>query len=289
MTLELDTPHTNHWIDCPEGKLRVITAGDTGPPVLLLSGAGTDSATLSWRHLIPYLATDYRVHALDWPKQGASRPWNGVADHPRLLRCISEVLDHFGLPEVALVGMSQGGAMTLAYAIEHPDRVRRLVAIAPGGIIDFPPVVHQLLWLTAKIPLLHTTLPTMMARNRSQTELFARKTLFAEEPEDFDQIVDEVMAESAAGSSASDWQQNSIGPFRMRVDLRPRLAEISCPTLFIQGDSDVGIRPKFTVAAARRVPDARIEILHRTGHWANRQSPGIVNPMIKDFLDEDRA
>jgi pimeloyl-ACP methyl ester carboxylesterase len=286
---DLDCDYTDHFLDCTEGRLRVIAAGEAGPPVVLLSGGGTDSATLSWRHLIPYLATSYRVYAPDWPKQGASRPWDGLADHDRLLRCVAEVLDHFQLDEVSLVGLSQGGAAALGYTIEHPERVSRLVALAPGGIIDFPPVVHQLLWLTAKIPFLNKTLPSLMVRSHKQTAAFARSSLFGELPDDFDQIVDEIMIESASGSSSSDWQNTSIGPCRMRVDLRPRLHEISCPTLLIQGDSDVGIRPKFTIDAARLIPGARIEILANTGHWSNRQSPEVVNPMIKDFLDQARS
>lgn len=284
MSGDHDHQFAHEFIDCAEGRLRVITAGDSGPPVVLLSGAGTDSATLSWRHLIPVLAHSFRVFAPDWPKQGGSRPWAGRADHDRLLRCVSEVLDHFGLAEAALVGLSQGGALALAYAIERPDRVTTLVALAPAGIIDFPPVLHQLLWLTAKIPFLNTTLPSLMVRSRKQTAAFARRGLFARLPDDFDQVVDEIMAESAAGSSSSDWQNDSIGPFRMRVDLRPRLPEISCPTLFLQGDSDLGIRPEFTAEAARLVPGAELVILKDTGHWISRQSPDLVNPMIKDFL-----
>lgn len=286
MSGDHDHDFTSAFVDCAEGRLRVITAGDSGPPVLLLSGAGTDSALLSWRHLIPDLARSLRVFALDWPKQGGSRPWAGRADHDRLLRCVSEVLDHFRLDRAALVGLSQGGAVALAYAIDHPDRVTKLVALAPAGIIDFPPVLHQLLWLTAKLPFLNSTLPSLLVRTRARTAAFARRGLFARLPADFEQVVDEMTAEAATGSNSSDWQNGSIGPLRMRVDLRPRLSEISCPTLFLQGDSDLGVRPRFTVEAARLVPNARLVILDDTGHWISRQSPEIVNPMIKDFLAE---
>lgn len=284
------TPTTDHFrrefIDSPEGRLSVITAGDTGPPVLLLSGGGVDSATLSWRRLIPALAADHRVRALDWPKQGGSKPWHGLADHARLLRCITEVLDHAGWPSAALVGLSQGGAMTLAYAIEHPDRVDRLVAISPAGTLSFPPVVHQLLWLTAKIPLLSTTLPGLMVRNRRATAAFARKTLVAGPTPDFDGLVTEMMDEAVEGAGSSDWQNTSIGPFRMRVDLRPRLHEITSPALFIQGADDVGVPVKRTIAAAGAVPGSRLEVLPGVGHWANRQQPEEVNRLIMDFLDE---
>lgn len=273
-------------IDTEDGRLHAYRLGETGAPVLLLSGAGIDNALLSWRHLIPVLGESHRAIALDWPKQGRSRPWNGVADHPRMLRCVTETLDAFEIDRAHLVGLSQGGALALATAIEHPDRVDRVVALAPGGIISFPPIVHQLLWLTARSRLLNETLPRRMFRTREQITRFLRASLFAAPVDDFEDVVDEIMEEARHGVGASDWQKHSIGPWRMKVDLRPRLHEITAPTLFIQGDRDKGVRPKHTIRAAGLVPGARLEMLEGHGHWTNRQSPEIVNRMIVDFLAE---
>ncbi|MGH3587932.1 MAG: alpha/beta hydrolase, partial [Pseudonocardia sp.] len=223
-----------HHLRQPEGTLQVGTAGAAGSPVVLLSGAGVDNAALSWRHLVPALADEHRVLTPDWPKQGGSRPWNGRADHDRMLRCITDVLDHFGLERASLVGLSQGGALALAYAIAHPQRVERLVALAPAGIISFPPGVHQLLWLTARSRLLNTVLPTLVFRHRPACAWFARTALFAGPVADFDDVVDEYHREVLAnGAGSSDWQNGSIGPLRMRVDLRPDLHRIACPTLFV--------------------------------------------------------
>lgn len=276
------------YLDVEEGRLHVYDTGGTGAPVLLLSGAGVDNAMLSWRHLMPALAPRHRVLALDWPKQGLSRPWNGKATHERMLRCVVETLDAFDIDRAHLVGLSQGGALTLATAIESPDRVDRIVALAPAGILSFPPVIHQMLWLTARSRLLNHTLPSAMFRSRKAVARMARHSLFAGPVEDFDDIVDEIVAEvRQSGAGSSDWQNDSIGFARMRVDLRPRLREITAPTLFIQGGRDVGVRPKHAITAAKLVPNARIEILDGHGHWSNRQSPRRVNHLIADFLNKD--
>ncbi|MEQ3551229.1 alpha/beta hydrolase [Pseudonocardia nematodicida] len=279
-----------HVVERPEGLLHAHLAGDTGPPVVLLSGAGLDNAMLSWSRLIPDLARDHRVIALDWPKQGRSRPWDGRATHQILLRSISDVLDDLGVEKAAVVGLSQGGAMTLAYAIEHPERVERLVALAPGGTLSFPPFVHQLLWLMAKVRLLHDTLPNLVFRNRSMTAAFVRRALFgdASQVDDLDAIVDAVLAEARSGNAgSSDWQNDSIGFRRMRIDLRPRLHEIRCPALFVQGDRDAGVPVARTAEAARLVPGARLEVLPGRGHWSNRESPDEVNALIRKFLTGD--
>ncbi|OBI19106.1 alpha/beta fold hydrolase [Mycobacterium sp. E2497] len=273
------------FVGCPEGRLRVLVAGEAGSPVLLLSGAGVDNAMLSWRRLIPVLAQHHRVYALDWPKQGGSRPWHGHAGIDRLLQCITDILDHFGVDRADLVGLSQGGALSLAYAIAEPGRVRRVVALAPAGILSFPPVVHQLLWLTAKLWPVVSGVSTMVFRHRTMVAWLARHALFAGPVDDFDDIVDEVHAEVLAnGARASDVQNDSIGFFKMKLDLRPRLHEIACPTLFIQGDLDRAVKAEQTVDAARRVPHARLEMLPGNGHWSNRQSPQLVNRLIDDFL-----
>ncbi|MGP3933794.1 alpha/beta fold hydrolase [Nonomuraea sp. KM88] len=278
------------YLTCPEGRLHVYSAGDRGSPVLLLSGAGIDNALLSWRHLIPALSARHRVLALDWPKQGRSRPWDGPATHERLLAAVTQVLDHFELTSAALVGLSQGGALTLAYAIEHPSRVDRIVALAPAGILSFPPVVHQALWLVAKLPLLSKTLPSAMFRSRESVAGFARRALFAGPVDDFEDVVDEIMAEvRVAGAGSSDWQNASIGPLRMRVDLRPRLGEIACPALLIQGEGDAGVNPTRTEAAAALIPGGRYVLLEGVGHWSSRQAPERVNPLIGEFLGEGRG
>ncbi|MGW0805907.1 alpha/beta fold hydrolase [Nonomuraea sp. NPDC002799] len=279
------------FLTCPEGRLHVYDTGGPGSPVLLLSGAGIDNALLSWRHLIPVLAPRHRVLALDWPKQGRSRPWNGQATHERMLGCLTQVLDHFELGSAALVGLSQGGALALAYAIDHPARADRLVALAPAGILSFPPVVHQALWLTAKLPLLHRTLPGAMFKSRARIARFVRHALFAGPAPDFEDVVDEIAEEvRAGGAGASDWQNASIGPLRMRVDLRPRLPEITSPALLIQGDRDIGVPPARTRAAAALIPGSRFELIEGAGHWSNRQVPDRVNPLIAAFLaDMDDA
>lgn len=277
---------TSVLIPQPEGSLRVVIRGESGPPVLLLSGAGNDNISLSWRRLIPVLAQSHRVLALDWPKQGGSVPWDGRADHERMLECIGAVLDHFELDTVALVGLSQGGALTLAYAIERPERVSRLVALAPAGIISFPPVAHQALWLTAKSRFLNRTLTSWIFRSRAACAWFARTGLFAGPVEDFDEIVDEYHADAVAnGSGSSDWQNGSIGFLKMKVDLRPRLHEIQCPALLIQGSKDAGVSPKHTRAAADAIPNATYELIEGAGHWSNRQCPEQVNVLIADFLE----
>lgn len=64
----------SRYFEAPEGRLHVYHAGETGSPVLLLSGAGADSALLSWRHLIPVLAESHRYLPWTGPSRVAAAP-----------------------------------------------------------------------------------------------------------------------------------------------------------------------------------------------------------------------
>lgn len=274
------------FIAMPEGRLHIDTAGTDGSAVILLSGAGVDNARLSWKRLIPALAPRHRVVALNWPKQGLSRPWNGTADHACLLRCVETVMEHLGLGSASIVGLSQGGAITLSFGIEHPQRVDRIVAIAPAGILRFGPVIHQAMWLAAKAPWLTSALSAHMLATRRRVEKFVRTALFAGPSPDFDDVVDDILDEvDRNGAAASDWQNGSIGFSRMNIDLMPQLHRIRCPALFIQGDKDVAVPPRLTREAAGRVPDSHLVMLADHGHWPNRQSPERIASLVGDFLE----
>lgn len=274
-------------VELPEGPLSVLSAGERGSPVVLLGGGGLDNALISWCHLMGDLAADHRVVALDWPKQGRSRPWNGVADHAALVEALEAVMDHFGFGRAHLVGLSQGGAVALAQAIARPDRVERVVALAPGGVGSYAPGLHQLLWLSGRSRLLSTTVPSLFSRRRSQVAAMARRVLFAGPVADFEGVVEQMWAEARQnGAGPSDWQKASLGPWGLKVDLRAHLGRIVSPTLFLQGDRDVFVSPRATIAAMRRVPQARLRMLRGHGHWLHRQSPGLVNALVRDFLDQ---
>lgn len=281
-------PPLRTTVELPEGPLSVLSAGERGSPVVLLGGGGLDNALLSWRHLIGDLATEHRVVAPDWPKQGRSRPWNGVADHAALVEALDAVMDHFGFERAHLVGLSQGAAVALAQAIARPDRVGRVVAIAPGGVGSCVPVVHQLVWLSGRSRLLNTTLPSLWSRKRSQVAAMARRVLFAGPVADFDEVVEQIWAEARQnGAGPSDWQRASLSLFGLNVDLRPHLGRIVSPALFLQGDRDVVVSPRATIEAVRRVPGARLRMLPGHGHWPHRQSPGLVNRLVGDFLAQE--
>ncbi|MBV9809687.1 MAG: alpha/beta fold hydrolase [Solirubrobacterales bacterium] len=112
------------------GNLSTIEAG-TGEPVLLLHGLGATKA--SFLPTIDALRPAYRTIAIDLPGFGDSdKPLFGAYDPPFFAHAITALLDALDLESAHLVGNSMGGRVALELGLRRPDRVGRLVLLAPS-------------------------------------------------------------------------------------------------------------------------------------------------------------
>ena len=114
-------------------------SGGAGAPVLLIHGSGPGvSAWANWRLVMPALAQQARVIAPDMVGFGyTERPQGFVYNMDAWVRQAVGLLDALGIERTDLVGNSFGGALSLALAIAHPERVRRLVLMGSAGV-SFP-------------------------------------------------------------------------------------------------------------------------------------------------------
>ena len=114
-------------------------SGGAGAPVLLIHGSGPGvSAWANWRLVMPALAQHARVIAPDMVGFGYSeRPEGFVYSMDAWVRQAVGLLDALGIERTDLVGNSFGGGLSLALAIAHPERVRRLVLMGSAGV-SFP-------------------------------------------------------------------------------------------------------------------------------------------------------
>ena len=122
---------TFHSIPLPTGvTLDIATAGDpTHPPIILLHGFPESHRT--WRHVIPQLGSDHFVIAPDQRGFARSSKPTGVDSYKpdRMVADLLALADHFGLTTFTLVGHDWGGAIAWMAALQHPDRITRLVIV----------------------------------------------------------------------------------------------------------------------------------------------------------------
>lgn len=117
------------------GETFVIAGGDpAAPPLVLIHGSVSNA--VSWVGDFPAYSRHFRVYAVDLPgepgKSTQNRPpWEG----PAFAEWLEDVLNGLKIQKAALLGISQGGWTALRFATCHPDRVSKLVLLAPGGIV----------------------------------------------------------------------------------------------------------------------------------------------------------
>ncbi|MGH3096219.1 MAG: alpha/beta fold hydrolase [Streptosporangiales bacterium] len=101
-----------------------VVGNANAAPMVLLHALGDRGA--DWAAVVPRLAEHFRVFTLDLRGHGES-DWPGIYSFQLMCDDVIDVLDQLGLETVVLIGHSMGGVVAYLLAMQHPDRVGRLV------------------------------------------------------------------------------------------------------------------------------------------------------------------
>lgn len=117
-------------VDTDAGSISLMEAGE-GPPVLMLHGLGATKA--SFLPTITALADTHRVIAMDLPGFGNSdKPLRGAYDPAFFAAAAAALLDALDIDRAAVLGNSMGGRAAIELGLRAPERVERLVLLAPS-------------------------------------------------------------------------------------------------------------------------------------------------------------
>lgn len=127
--------HETDHLPTRHGDTFVITSGErSAPPLLLLHGSASNA--VSWVGEVVEYSRHFRVYAIDLPGEPGKSTENRPAWHgPDFAEWLEDVLDGLQIRQTALLGISQGGWTALRFATSHPERVSRLVLLAPAGVV----------------------------------------------------------------------------------------------------------------------------------------------------------
>lgn len=119
------------------GVSTPVLEGGAGPPIVLLHGPGDFAG--AWKRVIPDLVTTHRVVAPDLPGHGASELVAGRLDADGLRAWLNGLIEQMCAAPPVLVGHVLGGAIAARFAVNHGDRVSRLVLVDSLGLGRFRP------------------------------------------------------------------------------------------------------------------------------------------------------
>jgi 2-hydroxy-6-oxonona-2,4-dienedioate hydrolase len=268
------TVQTKDW------KLRYYEAGE-GRPVVLLHGSGPGAT--GWSNFsanIEALAEHFHVYAVDMPGWGESDA--ATVDRLDHVEAAVQFLDALGIGEAAFVGNSMGGQTSIRLATEHPDRITHLVTMGPpvGRVPTlFGPGDGPSEGLKVLIEAYRDPSPGNMRR---LVEIMCfDKARFAT-PELCEARSDAALARPEHLRNYVDGlPQGAPLPIWVKPELLPR---IQVPALLIHGRDDRVVPFESSLHLLAAIPDSRLVVLNRCGHWAMIEHAGEFNRLVTDFV-----
>ena len=253
----------------PGARLAYQVSG-AGPAVVLVHGFGLDMRM--WDAQAGHLATRVRVVRYDCRGFGASGPFDPGVPYTHAGDLVA-LLDHLGIGDAVLAGLSFGGRVALQAALAAPDRVRGLALL--DAVLDGVP------WDPESARALDEVARQVQAGGvRAGRAAWLAHPLFAAARERPDLAA--ALAAMVAGYPGQHWLgQDPHRETRRPIDV---LEGIVVPVLVAVGERDVpGFREMSAVLAAR-IPGAEHHAVPGAGHLVNMEQPEIVNDLLTRFL-----
>jgi len=256
---------------------RVLRAG-AGHEEHVVFLHGTSGHLEAFIRNVPPFAQKFRVHCLEMLGHGYTGNDGGDLRIPRYVDHVQGYLDSQGIDRAHFVGESLGGWVAGRLAGDRPDRVDKLVLVAPGGTVANPEVMARIKGSTRKAVLTDDPALTrqrlellMHDPSNVSDELVAVRHAIYHRPE-FVAGIDHLLALQEMDNRVPDL----LTPEQM--------ARISAPTLIVWGAQN----PFGDVPEARRmndsIPGSKLEIFPECGHWPQHEHAARFNELALTFL-----
>lgn len=257
-------------VELSHGDVRYFEVGE-GRPVILLHGIGFTAGGTNWLLNLEDLARHRRVLAPDLLGFGPGPRLQQPFSFAYLVDFIREFQDALGLTMSDLVGHSMGGWVASLFAYESPERVGRLILVAPGGvIITTPPAMRGF------------NPPT---RESILKEVAGRLGLSVETVGPLADLEWQVVTMPGAPDAYRRLLEHMSDPeTRRRYQTRRRLPMVHAETLVLWGEHDDVNDPRSGQLIADLVPHCQLMMLP-CGHGIPTEAPKQFNEIVSRFLE----
>ncbi len=242
---------TRREIQVGQQTVYYQVAGESkGEAVILVHGLSASSRW--WVRNIPALAQRYQVYLLDLPGFGIMRRFRRRFVLDELASRIVALMDALGIQQAHLFGHSMGGYICLRIAARHPERIQRLVLVAPAGIPHVRSVYGY-------------TIPLLVAFRYFKPGFFSIL------------ISDALRAGPLTILRATQ--------DLLTRDIRDSLKDVTVPTLLVWGEHDTLVPPVFGTILQQEIKGAQLLVLKKAGHVAMFDQAEQFNAAALGFLE----
>jgi pimeloyl-ACP methyl ester carboxylesterase len=264
--------------------IRYLEAG-TGPPLVLLHGAGDNS--LDWQWVMPALAATHRVFAPDLPgSPDSARP---AADYSPVYfeRFVAAFVDALDIGRATFVGNSLGGLISLRLALSDSTRVRALVLVDSAGLgREVNPA-----FTSVNVPgLSEAATPFWRTPPGAYQRAWGRTALLFARPAN---VPHQWLAEQRRLALSPGYLEAHLTALRavvarggQREVLLDRLPHLEIPTLVVWGTRDRVFPHSQAKEAVAHLPEGSLALIPDCGHMPHVECPDRFMAALGKFISE---
>jgi 2-hydroxy-6-oxonona-2,4-dienedioate hydrolase len=271
----ITTDHAVRFVDAGGLRTRSLTAGQ-GEAVVMLHG--TSGHLEAFVRNVGVLAENYACHAVDMMGHGYTDGPDRAYRIPAYVAHVVDYLDAAGIERAHFVGESLGGWVAARLAVDHPERVGKLILVAPGGTVANPAVMDRIKTSTRAavegddIALTRQRLELLMFDPADVSdELVQVRHAIYHRPE-FVARVGDLLCLQEMDNRTQD------------LLTAAQMAAVRAETLIVWGAQN----PFGEVPEAHRmhelIPGSRLEIFGECGHWPQHEHADRFNALALEFL-----
>jgi pimeloyl-ACP methyl ester carboxylesterase len=274
------------WFTRSNGvRIHFQEAGDEKAPPLILTH-GYISSNLVWSDVfLPLAKAGFRVIAPDLPGYGYSdKPADGEYTIESQARAVLGLMDRLEIDKATIVGASYGGAVAAMIALDHPERVERLVLV---GTVSSDAPKKKLLLRISCLPIIGDIVTPLFLGSRwilrKRTEQVYRRIghpLDENKLEARHHLLATANVHRAMIRTARRWSANRIQ--REASLIRP-------PTMLVWGDTDTHIPISEAYQLRDAIPNSRLIIFRNCGHLPPTEYPEKFVEVVRDFCKVEQT
>lgn len=271
--------NTHRIVRTPDYDIQINEAGQ-GHPLVLIHGTGPGAT--GWSNFAPNigpLSEHFRVIAVTMPGWGESSPQDASTGFDQG-EAVKQLLDALDIERAAFVGNSMGGGVGIIMTARWPERVSHLITMGSGvwGVNVLTPAGMS----EGMKVLMEAYQDPSPANFKHLVEVMCFDSAFAT-----DELANERSAAALANPQhLTDWLD------RMRLGLgqdafmsaSAALPTTAVPALIIHGRDDRTVHWEISLRAMSMIPDSRMVLLNRCGHWAQLEHAAEFNRLVTDFV-----
>jgi pimeloyl-ACP methyl ester carboxylesterase len=272
----------DHYVNVGQISTRFWQMGDEGSTVVLVHGIG--GSVENWASNIGDLSKHHRVFALDLLGCGRTDKPSISYSVANLARFLSDFMAEQDIERASVVGHSLGGAVSLRFAIQYPEKLEKLVLMASAGLgRKLAPALRL-----CTLPMAGEILSRPSRKGTAQ---------FIESCVHDPSIVTDEIADGAWQMSALPGAQDAFLAMLRDNDVNLRgvksdtvratvekLGTITAPTLIIWGREDRMVPVAYAAVAERGIPNSCLTVFEACGHSPQFERAAEFNALVSEFL-----